>query len=271
MHIKKKGQKMRKLLVTTALVFTAGSAMAAELGGEISVDIAETAAGDWGATTSFDLGIASMGSAVPAFGVIELDMDEEGDITLDEWKIGTVINGDAVISIGDQGNIWLDRESDAAHATTADPAMKESVQVTALGASMAIGFTDVEADVTDIENVQGKYEMGVGANINVAAAGDYNMNSEEWTIGGRAEVGVNDMFAIGQMVTYGSADEKIGYESDISAFGVTAYLNGDADELAQNVGGSYTYDLNGIELGAGVNYNIDTEATTPSVSASFAF
>lgn len=263
---------MRNLLASTALVLMAGSAMAADLGGEISIDIKKSVAtGDWGATTSFDLGIASMGSAVPAFGAIELDMDSDANITLDEWKLGTVVNGDAVISVGKQGNVWLDRESDAAHAETADPAMKESLQVRAAGASLAIGFTDVEKDVTDIENVQGKYEMGVGSNVGVAAAGDYNMNTEEWTLGARAEVAVSDMINVGQMVTYGSADETIAYESDVSAFGLTAYLNGDADEFAQNVGGSYTYDLNGVELGAGVNYNIDTETTSPSVSATFAF
>ena len=41
--------------------------------------------------------------------------------------------------------------------------------------------------------------------------------------------------------------------------------------MAQNVGGSYTYDLSGVELGAGVNYNIDSEEMTPTASVSFSF
>lgn len=255
---------MSKLLTTTALVLVAGSAMAADMGAEITVDIEENAAGDWGATTSFDLGLSAAAGAAR----MDFVVDADGDVALDEYAIGTSIAG-ATLSFGDQGNAWIDSEDGA---TLEDPAMEESFMVSAQGATMAFGWTDIGADVTDLSNVQGKYGMTLMEGMaHVEAAGDYNFNSEDWTVGGRADVFVNENIAAGTALTYGSANETIGFEGDVTAYGITAYLNGDADEIAQNVGGSYTYNLGGIELGAGVNYNIDSEEMTPSASVSFAF
>ena len=255
---------MSKLLTTTALGLVAGSAMAADMGAEITVDIEENAAGDWGATTSFDLGLSAAAGAAR----MDFVVDADGDVALDEYAIGTSIAG-ATLSFGDQGNAWIDSEDGA---TLEDPAMEESFMVSAQGATMAFGWTDIGADVTDLSNVQGKYGMTLMEGMaHVEAAGDYNFNSENWTVGGRADVFVNENIAAGTAFTYGSANETIGFEGDVTAYGITAYLNGDADEIAQNVGGSYTYNLAGIELGAGVNYNIDSEEMTPSASASFAF
>jgi hypothetical protein len=255
---------MSKLLTTTALVLVAGSAMAADMGAEITVDIEENAAGDWGATTSFDLGLSAAAGAAR----MDFVVDADGDVALDEYAIGTSIAG-ATLSFGDQGNAWIDSEDGA---TLEDPAMEESFMVSAQGATMAFGWTDIGADVTDLSNVQGKYGITMMEGMaHVEAAGDYNFNSEDWTFGGRADVFLNESIAAGTALTYGSANETIGFEGDVTAYGITAYLNGDADEIAQNVGGSYTYDLMGIELGAGVNYNIDSEEMTPSASVSFAF
>lgn len=257
---------MSKLLTTTALVLATGSAaFSADLGGEITIDIEENAAGDWGATTSFDLGI-SAGDVASAR--MDFVVDADGDVNLDEYALGTSVAG-ATLSFGDQGNAWVASEDGA---TIADPAMEESFMVSAQGATMAFGWTDIGADVTDLSNVQGKYGLTMLAGkAHVEAAGDYNFNSENWTVGGRADMFVTDNIAAGSVITYGSADEKLAFESDVTAYGVTAYLNGDMDDVAQNVGGSYTYDLSGVELGAGVNYNIDTEEMTPNMSVSFAF
>jgi len=255
---------MSKFLTTTALVLVAGSAMAADIGAEITVDIEENAAGDWGATTSFDLGL----SAAAGAGRMDFVLDADGDVALDEYAIGTEISG-ATLSFGDQGNAWIDSEDGA---TLADPAMEESFMVSAQGATMAFGWTDIGADVTDLSNVQGKYGMSMMEGMaHVEAAGDYNFNSEEWVIGGRVDTFLGDSLAAGAAVTYGSANETIGYEADATMAGITAYVNGDQDDMAQNVGGSYTYDLNGIELGAGVNYNIDAEEMKPTASIAFTF
>lgn len=259
---------MFKLLTaTTALVMAGGAGFAADLTGEIEVKIEENAAGNYGATTSLDLGMSSLNGM--AYGWVDLKEDG-GNITLDEYQIGTTVAG-AKVSFGDQDNVWLSRESDAAHATLADPAMAESIQVAAYGATVGIGFTDIGADVTDIENVQGRYELGLGTAVSVTAAGDYNLNSEDWVFGGRADAWVNDDISVGSAFTYGSANETVAFESDVTAFGITAYLNGDQDDMAQNVGGSYAYAWNGMDLGAGVNYNIDSADVKPNVTVGFAF
>ncbi len=53
--------------------------------------------------------------------------------------------------------------------------------------------------------------------------------------------------------------------------GLTAYTNGDQDDALQNVGGEYTMMLGGAELEGGVNYNIDNEEFTPTLSVGFSF
>lgn len=256
---------MFKLLTaTTALVMAGGAGFAADLTGEIEVKIEENAAGNYGATTSLDLGMSSLNGM--AYGWVDLKEDG-GNITLDEYQIGTTVAG-AKVSFGDQGNVWIASEDGA---TLADPAMAESIQVAAYGATVGIGFTDIGADVTDIENVQGRYELGLGTAVSVTAAGDYNLNSEDWAFGGRADAWVNDNISVGSAFTYGSANETVAFESDVTAFGITAYLNGDQDDMAQNVGGSYAYAWNGMDLGAGVNYNIDSADVEPNVTVGFAF
>jgi hypothetical protein len=260
----KKGKRMSKFLTTTALVLVAGSAMAADIGAEITVDIEENAAGNWGATTSFDLGLSAEFGA----GRMDFVVDADGDVALDEYSIGTSIAG-ATLSFGDQGNAWISSEDGA---TLADPAMEESFMVSAQGATMAFGWTDIGADVTDLANVQGKYGMSMmNGMAHVEAAGDYNFNTEEYVFGGRVDAFLSESLSAGGAVTYGSSDETIGFEVDATVAGITAYLNGDQDDMAQNVGGSYTYDLNGVELGAGVNYNIDTEEMKPTAMIGFAF
>ena len=48
-------------------------------------------------------------------------------------------------------------------------------------------------------------------------------------------------------------------------------VNGDDTDTLQNVGGEYTYMLGGAELEGAVNYNMDSEEFTPSVTVGFSF
>ena len=270
---------MNKLLLTTA-VFAAlsGTAFAQEakaplnamkpfasLNGNVETVIKEGATGNWGATTSFDLGVQVQGSSTARMDFV---LDQNGVATLDEWAVGTEVAG-VSLSFGDQGGVFVEAESD--YASIIDPAINENLQVAVGDAKVALGWTDVTADVTEIENIQGAYTLNMGF-AKVTASGDYNMNSEEWAIGSRAVVdGLVDRVAIGATTSYGSVNEKMAYELDATAFNVTAYLNGDQDTLAQNVGGVYGYKFNGLLAEAGVNYNLDTEKTTPQVTLSFEF
>ena len=251
-------------LITTALVMFAGAASAADISGEVELGFAENAAGNWGGTMALDLGVAAGDLGTVALGFTAAP---GGDLNLDTWTLGTTV-GAVSVAIGNDNGVFVEGEDGA---TLAAPAMAESVKVSMGSAAVAVGFTDWTADITDINNVQGAYTLGLGI-ANVTASGDYNLNSEDWTIGGRAvTAGMIEGVTLGGTVTYGSSNELFAYEADATVYGVTAYLNGDQNDYAQNVGGSYSYLLGGAELGAGVNYNIDSSEVTPTFNVSFAF
>lgn len=262
---------MRNLLITTALVTSfAGAAMAEDalagpfLSGEVSLDFAETAAGDWGGQMGVDLDVTVDGLAF-----VDLGFDTAADeaLTLDTWTVGTVVPGGIELAMGNDNGVFVGAEGEQ---TLAAPAMTESVKVSVGDAAVAVGFTDWEADITDVSNIQAAYTLDV-AGLDMTAAGDYNLNTESFAIGaevGGLDVGIGEL---GGAITYDDGAEAIGYEVVAEAFGVTAYLNGDDTEALQNIGGEYAYGLGGAELTAGANYNLDAEEFQPSVGISFAF
>lgn len=263
---------MNKFLATTAIVF-AGTAVFAEDGttdpfvgisGEVETVIAETAGDKYGATTSLDLNFTVSGA-----GTAKMDFEVDADtkeIALDEWAIGIPV-GMAKLSFGDQGNIFVEGETGV---TLEDPAMDTSISVEVMNAKVALGFNDITSDVSDIENIQGSYDTAMGI-IGITASGDYNFNTEDWVIGNRIDAPVGTA-VFGVTATYGSAAETLAFEADATAYGVTAYIAGDQDDLAQNVGASYDYNLtSNLKLNAGTDYNIDSEEFTPEVGLAFNF
>jgi hypothetical protein len=265
---------MNKFLTTTAFVLVAGSAHAgvgeahtkpSPLSGDITTSITKGADGNFGATTTFGIDLTA---GVVGTGV-ELAIDGDGNVAVDEWALGADIAG-AQVTFGDQGSVFIEGENGA---TLATPAITESLAVAYGPAAVAVGFSDVTSDVTDISNVQGLFAMGTnvgGLELGLQTSGDYNLNSEEWLVGGRVETAVGG-YAVGGAATYGSADEKIAFEADATVFGITGYLNGDADDLAQNVGGSYAMAVGDLGIDSGVNYNVDSGEVTPSVEIGFNF
>jgi|TARA_B110000483_G_scaffold61353_1_gene76294 hypothetical protein len=261
---------MNKLLTTTAVaVLLAGTAHAEGLvSGSIETVIAESANDKYGATTSFDIDVNAPDGI--ATGSMSFKVDGANDLALDEWHIGTTA-GATALSFGKQGNIWVDTESSAVNGTLEEPTMAtESLQVSAMGATVALGFDDVKTDVTDLENVQVSYAMGVSI-LNVATAYDYNIDSKEWVLAGRADTaGMLEGVRLGGAVSYGSLSEQTNFEVDATVMGITSYMNGDVDDLTQNVGGSYTIGEQ-LTLEGAVNYNLNTEVVAPSVTLSFNF
>lgn len=263
---------MNKFLATTAIVF-AGTAAFAEDGvmdqyvgisGEVETVIAETAGDKYGATTSLDLDFYAHGAGTAKMD-FEVDTTSK-EITLDEWAIGTTV-GAANLSFGDQGNIFVEGETGA---TLADPDMGTSIIVEAMNAKVALGFNDITADVTDIENIQGSYGTALGV-IGVTSSGDYNFDTEEWVIGNRVDAGLN-VALLGVTTTYSSATETFAFEADATTYGITTYVAGDQDDLAQNVGASYDYNLTtNMQINVAADYNIDTENLKPELSVSFNF
>jgi hypothetical protein len=271
--IKKKENIMRNVFITTiaALAFT-GAALAQEapvvptpvLSGEVALDFAETAAGDIGGTMGLDLGVDVGGLAT-----VDLDFSatDGNAVTLDNWTVGTTVAG-VGIAIGDDNGLFPGAEGEQ---TLAAPAMTESLKVSVGDASVAVGFTDWTADVTDISNVQGAYTFNL-ANLSVTAAGDYNLDTENTVVGaGVAGFSLGGVASLGGAVTYDVDAEVFGYETVATAYGVTAYVNGDNNDAFQNVGGEYVYKLGGAELSAGANYNVDTEDFAPTAGLSFNF
>lgn len=209
---------------------------------------------------------AGLSAGNVAFGSFNVESVDGGSFELDQWQIGADVAG-ATLSFGDQDGVFVEGENGA---TLAAPAMEESLKVSVGDAQIAVGLTDWNADITDISNVQGAYTIGTGF-ASITASGDYNLDSENWTLGGRASGVEVANIMLGSALTYGSADEKIAFEVDGSMMGVTAYANGDADDVLQNVGASYGRTLAGLDLGTELNYNLDTEEFTPSVSVGFKF
>ena len=254
---------MRKVFTILAATMIAGAAHAQTISGEVSLDVAENAAGDYGVTTGFELGVDANG-----LGTVDLDFlaTDGGAVTLDTWTVGTTVGGFG-IAIGDDNGLFPEAEGEQ---TLTFPAMTESVMLSYGSAAVAVGFTDWTADVTDISNVQGSYTMAV-AGLDVTAAADYNFNTENTVLGaGIAGLDVGAV-GLGGAMTYDVDAEVFGYETVASAYGVTAYVNGDSNDALQNIGGEYEMAVGGATFTAGANYNIDTEDFAPTAGLSFNF
>jgi hypothetical protein len=233
------------------------------ISGELSLDFAETANDKIGGTMGLDLGVDFAGAAT-----VDLDFSatDGNAATLDNWTVGTTVAGVGV-AFGDDNGLMPEAEGEQ---TLAAPAMTESLAVTTGAVTVALGFTDWTTDITDISNVQGAYTLGV-AGLDVTAAADYNLDSENTVLG--AGVGGLDLglAALGGAMTYDVDAEVFGFETVATRGGLTAYLNGDDTNLLQNVGGEYEMDVAGATFAAGANYDVDAEDLTPTASLSFNF
>lgn len=217
------------------------------------------------AETELTLGVGL--SAGPlAFGSFNVESTDGGAFTLDQWQMGTVV-GAATVSLGNQDGVFVEGTD---YTTLEEPAMAESLKVSVGDAQVALGFTDLTADATDISNVQGAYTLGTGA-LAITASGDYNLDSEDWLVGGRASGVEVAGVALGAATTYGSANEIFAFELDGTVYGVTAYVNGDQNDALQNVGAGYGRTIAGLDFTADLNYNIDTEEFTPTAGLAFNF
>jgi hypothetical protein len=260
---------MRKVFSILAATMFAGAAwaeapaMSPVLSGEVELKFTQDANDDWGGAMGLDLGIDAAGLAN-----VDLDFSatDGNAVTLDNWTVGTTVNSIG-IAIGDDNGVMPDAEG---NHTLAAPAMTESVKVTAGAANVAVGFTDWSSDITDLSNIQGSYDIDAGV-AKVTAGLDYNLDSENTVLGaGVGGLGVGEA-ALGGAMTYDMDAEKFAFEGTADFMGLTAYMNGDQDDALQNVGGDYTYMLGGAEINGGVNYNMDSEEFTPTVSVGFSF
>lgn len=262
-------------LASVISMFAAGAAFAEEaapaagpvIGGEVNVEITENAAGDFVATTTLGVGINAEGIA---FGGASVESVDGASFEIDEWQIGTTVAG-ATLSFGKQGSLFVENDFEIVGGDTlAFPTDEhESLMVSMGDAAVMVGLTDVTTDVTEVENIQGSYALSMGA-VGLTAVGDYNMNSEEWTVGGKANMSMGEI-ALGGLVTYGSELETFAYEASAGYGIATAFVNGDADDAFQNVGLGVSTTINGLGVYAEGAYNIDAEDTMFGAGVTFKF
>ena len=264
---------MRNVFMTLAAAMFATTAVAQEttvtspIGGSVAFEISENAAGDFIGTTT--LGTTIQAGEL-AFGGFALESVDGGTLAIDSWKIGTNL-GFGTISLGDQGDLFVGNDFEVVGGDTlADPTEFESVIVTAGDAAVMVAFTDLGTDVTEVESVQGSYTLNV-SDVSLTAVGDYNIDSTDYVLGGKAAYSLTDSIALGGLVTYGSANEVFAYEASAGYGIATAFLNGDDTDALQNVGAGVSTTLGGLGVYAEGEYNIDAEDTKFGAGLAFNF
>ena len=240
------------LLTTTAISCMAFSALANPITGSVEVELKENSSDKWASTTTLGASMSSEGSA---FGGFNIESVDGATFALDEWNLGTTV-GEVSVSLGDQGDIWIGAEGEH---TIANMAMDESLRITMGTTSVALEFEDYKNDISDIESIALASTVDTGA-LGITGALDYDLDSENWVIGTRVDMG-----NYGTALTYSEDTEKLAYEVDGNLSGITIYVNGDEDELARNLGASYLVDVSGLDIEPKLNYDLDAEELTPSI------
>lgn len=261
---------MRKVFMTVAAAMFATAANAQEtalpVGGSVGFEISENAAGKFVGTTTLGLTVEA---GELAFGGFDLESVDGGNLTVDGWHIGANL-GFGTVSLGDQGDLFVGNDFEVVGGTTlAEPTEFESVIANVGDASVMVAFTDLSADAGDVESIQGAYDVNLSG-LSLTAVGDYNFNSEDYILGGKAGYTVGEA-NLGGIVTYTSASEAVGYEASVGYSIVTAFVNGDDTDALQNIGAGIATNVNGLDVYAEGAYNLDTEVDTIGAGISFSF
>lgn len=266
---------MKLLLTTVAAVAFAGTAFAADLSGEVGAEVTKNLAGDYVATPTIELSFGHKAEGATAFGGVGVEADNS-NLVIDSWHVGVAF-GATSLSFGDQGDLFDFGGLEVVGGDTlADPADDhESLIIGHRELSAFIGFTDIGADIGDVENVQLAYSKELGS-INVASAVDYNLNTEAYVLAVAVDASVSDAFGAGATVTYDDAASLVAYEaigtySALDVLAVSAFINGDDVDMAQNIGAGVVYNKDNLKAFAEVGYNLDTEETVPAIGVSFSF
>ena len=259
---------MKKVLfATTAITLAATSAFAADMKGEIALDMVKDANDKFVATPSIEMGV----DGEVGVGSIGLVVDGNDNVKLDTYSLGVKV-GEATVSFGDQGDLMeaFEGSTEAVGGQTLTDLDDdgESIMVQTGNIGVMVGLADITSDVTDIKNVQ----VGAGAELGpVALAGAVNWDkaSEDITVGLNAQMNYNAI-NLGGTVTYTEAVTGFELSAGYGNFG--AFLNGDENDMAQNIGGGYYGDTGaGLTFYGEVGYNIDAEEITPAAGVKFNF
>jgi len=261
---------MNKLIIATTALIVASSSCQAEMliGADAEVEIKKNST-----TKNYEtlttLGLNFSANQELAFGGFNIDSKDGNTFALDEWNIGTTL-GVAKVSFGKQGGIFPEDISDKGNGSVETIAMKESLLVEAYGVSFALGLDDYKNDVFgNNDNIQVAYTID-GETLDVTAGIDYNIDTEESVYGTRVDVETSYV-AVGGIMTYGTNLKTVAYEADATILGVTAYINGDQNDMTENAGASYAMEVSGLTTEFDMNYNFDAEEVTPKFTVGFSF
>lgn len=260
---------MRNVFMATiaALAISTSAVAAADLAGEVSVEMTKNNAGDYVATPTIELSFGHKAEGATAFGGVGVEA-VNGNLAIDTWNLGVAFGGTS-LSFGDQGDLFsfggLEVVGGDTLADVADD--HESLIIGHGGISALVGFTDISANVGDIENVQLAYK-GKASSVSYNATVDYNLNTEDFVVGAAANANMFETVNAGLAVTYADA---FAYEATAGYNVVTAFVNGDENDALQNIGAGVVYSKDSLSAFAEVGYNLDAKEATPAVGVSFSF
>ena len=257
-------------IVSALSIVAATQAFAADVTGSVDLDVTENAAGDFVATPGIEMGIEG-GVGVGSIGIV---VDNATDaLKLDSYSVGVKIGTDTVLSFGDQGDLMdgFEGATEVVGGTTLTNLddSGESLSATMGNMAVALRFTDIGTDVTDIDAVQATYGTTIGI-LSLNAGVDYNLDTEDATTFAAASAEVAPGLTAGGTMSY---DDKFAYELNAGYDMFGAFLNGDEDDALQNVGGGIykSVDGTGMSFYAEAGYNVDSEEITPAAGVSFNF
>lgn len=262
---------MKNAILATAsiLAMTIATAATADMTGEVSLDFTKNAADDIVVSKGIDLGVSAGELATASVG---LTLDGS-TLVLDTYAIGTTISG-VGLSFGDQGDLLdgFEGKTEVVGGQTLANLNDEgeSLQISARGVGVMLGFADIESDVTDLKNVQVAAGTEIGQ-LGLGAGVDYNLDTEETTLAASAGTTIQTI-NLGGTMTYGTDTEVMGYELSAGVKDFSLFMNGDKNDMAQNIGAGYYSSLTGgMNFYAEAGFNLDTEEMTPAAGISFSF
>lgn len=257
----------RIILASISIMALSTTAFAAEVGGKVSLDFSQNDQDKVVIAKELELDV----TGTAGVGQIGLIVDENNSVVVDTYSLGSKV-GNAVISYGDQGDL-LDNFEGQTEAVGGQTLTNldddyESLKVEYAGIGVLVGFKDVATNAAELSNVQLSTAIDTNG-ANFAAGVDWDKDTKDLTVAAKAGVEVNSTSLEGT-VTW--TEEVTGYEIAAGLGNASVFLNGDNDDMTQNIGaGYYASNVVGLNYYAEAGYNFDSEKITPAAGVSFQF
>ena len=262
---------MKKLTALMIALGFAGVTQAATITGTVGVDITENSSNDYISTESITLGIA--GDQGVAFGSIKVETNSSDQFVLDEYSLGVNLSETTSVSYGEQSDIFIGGGLEEVGANTiANPSdAGESIIVNVNNFSARALFSDTDTDISDFDTLQAKYTTTAGK-LSLGASVDHTIANDNNIFAGSVAFDINESASLSTVVTHDETQtNEIAYESIVTIGSLSAYVDGDEDDMSKNVGAGYKSTWKDLGYYVEANYNIDSEEVTPAAGVSVSF